>query len=441
MPLSNGQSLLGGNYTIKNGVAVLQFVNGVETIIEGPAQFYIQSDKLLILNQGRILAHVPNGAHGFTIKTPTTTTIDLGTDFGVDVNKELQTEVHVIKGEVEFNDTPEIESATSVDTRRLLAGQAVRMNKLSLWVAPIKAKPILFINKEDVDVLERAANGDENAKYQALMRDLMRKPGLLAASTATPRDIENDQIIDGFGFKKNATWRTYNGSNTKSKFAKDTLHTPYTNAYGKSLILSDKTERQDVFMDLDTSQTGPFALAGLINSQKMIGKDNTTIYLSWLTQNNSTTAQGFAGLALFSGSDNLENDEMLFVGKVSNYRTYSYVLHRAKKGSTIYSDLDKSTFKLDQNPQTILNDDYIVDTQTHRWVMRIDFKKGNDKIQIYIDPSQNNSEKANGITQSMDLSFDRIRFAIGQGAYTWKFDEIRIGTTLESVTYQEKNKY
>ena len=432
MPLSNGQSLLTGDYHINKGVAVIRWESGVDTIIEGPARFNLVSDQLIDLKQGRILAHVPNGAHGFTVKTPTSTTVDLGTDFGVDVNKEQQTEVHVIKGLVEFNDTHTIEDAISVDIRKLKGGQAVRMNKLSLWVTPIESKSILFLNKIDVDILALAARGDKDAQYQAMMRDLRRKPGLLAATTITP--LKNN-LIDGFGFKENATWRRPDKENdTFPIYSKNSLTNQNTKSFGTKLTLADKNGRQDVFADLDTSPIGNFAKMGLLNSDGLIGKDNTTLYISWLTQASDFTPSGFAGLAFFAGGDESGIDEMLFVGKVSDLPTYSFTKYRKKAGDPVINNSENYAVHLDRNTATQRLEKKYIDPNIHRWVIRIDFRKGYDKIQFYIDPENNQSIKANGIIESMDLSFDRLRMSSGGGAGTWDFDEIRIGTSLEAVT-------
>ncbi|HYF36958.1 MAG TPA: LamG-like jellyroll fold domain-containing protein, partial [Prosthecobacter sp.] len=50
---------------------------------------------------GRFSAHVPPQARGFRIGTPKGEIVDLGTDFGLDLN-DAASELHVFKGEVEF---------------------------------------------------------------------------------------------------------------------------------------------------------------------------------------------------------------------------------------------------------------------------------------------------------------------------------------------------
>ena len=48
-------------------------------------------------------AHVEKGAEGFTVETPRTTVVDLGTDFGIDVSDHGSTDVVVFTGAVDLH--------------------------------------------------------------------------------------------------------------------------------------------------------------------------------------------------------------------------------------------------------------------------------------------------------------------------------------------------
>jgi hypothetical protein len=80
------------------GVIKVAFDYGAEVIIEGPAEFEPESAEKMILHSGRVFARVPDSARGFTIQTPYSTVVDLGTEFGVYVADDRIAEVHMFQG-------------------------------------------------------------------------------------------------------------------------------------------------------------------------------------------------------------------------------------------------------------------------------------------------------------------------------------------------------
>ncbi len=88
-------------YHLEKGLLELEMNSGVKVVIEGPSTFQLLGLNNLRLLQGTITANVPHNAIGFTVNTPTIKVIDLGTQFGVHVNKEGTSEAHVFKGIVD----------------------------------------------------------------------------------------------------------------------------------------------------------------------------------------------------------------------------------------------------------------------------------------------------------------------------------------------------
>lgn len=85
-------------YTLTSGIARIRFDYGAEVIIEGPASFACQTGEELFLRRGRAYAYVPMEATGFSVNTPSSKIVDLGTEFGVQVSADRATEVHMLKG-------------------------------------------------------------------------------------------------------------------------------------------------------------------------------------------------------------------------------------------------------------------------------------------------------------------------------------------------------
>ncbi|MEN3941243.1 LamG-like jellyroll fold domain-containing protein [Prosthecobacter sp. SYSU 5D2] len=96
-----GSPLSPGWLRLKSGLAQIEFYQGARVTLEGPAQFRLISSSEAYCASGKLSAHVPPQAVGFRIETPKGTIVDLGTDFGLDLN-DAAGELHVFKGEVEL---------------------------------------------------------------------------------------------------------------------------------------------------------------------------------------------------------------------------------------------------------------------------------------------------------------------------------------------------
>ena len=99
---AQGSPLSPGWLRIKSGLAQIEFYQGARVTLEGPAAFQLVSSSEAYCSAGKLSAHVPPQARGFRIDTPKGNIVDLGTDFGLDLNRP-SAELHVFKGEVELH--------------------------------------------------------------------------------------------------------------------------------------------------------------------------------------------------------------------------------------------------------------------------------------------------------------------------------------------------
>lgn len=93
--------LSNGLVEIESGEATIAFNSGATATVEGPAALSIESSNRVFLNRGRLTADVPPPASGFTVNTPRLNAVDIGTRFGIEVDAEGNSELHVMEGEVE----------------------------------------------------------------------------------------------------------------------------------------------------------------------------------------------------------------------------------------------------------------------------------------------------------------------------------------------------
>jgi hypothetical protein len=118
----NAGALLGRKpVVIGKGFVQVRFNHGTILTVEGPARFSIRDDMHVKLNYGRAVATVPLAGHGFLVESPDAHVIDLGTQFGVDVKAEEDTEVHVLRGKVK------VRSQWEDEYTELAGNEAVRV--------------------------------------------------------------------------------------------------------------------------------------------------------------------------------------------------------------------------------------------------------------------------------------------------------------------------
>ncbi len=97
----NAKLECGETVKLDSGLAKIAFDDRAEVILEGPAEFRVESDMSAKLLYGRLSAKVTDKGHGFTIYGPEMRVLDLGTEFGLNVDPSGRSQVHVFKGEVE----------------------------------------------------------------------------------------------------------------------------------------------------------------------------------------------------------------------------------------------------------------------------------------------------------------------------------------------------
>jgi len=92
---------------LEQGMVGVTFDNGAEVLIEGPGVFRLTSAGRMELYSGRLFAGVSQRAKGFCVDMPSSSIVDLGTEFGVRVDLDRTSEVHLFKGKASLIPGPE----------------------------------------------------------------------------------------------------------------------------------------------------------------------------------------------------------------------------------------------------------------------------------------------------------------------------------------------
>lgn len=114
---------------LHRGLAELQFANGTRMVVEGPSLLKIETADSCHLEIGRISTTVPPQAMGFSVHTPVATVVDLGTEFGVEVESSGATLARVFQGKVGFQ--PNSVDGEQGQVLIISAGQGARLSSAS----------------------------------------------------------------------------------------------------------------------------------------------------------------------------------------------------------------------------------------------------------------------------------------------------------------------
>jgi hypothetical protein len=108
------------------GIVEINFHDGAQTMIEGPARFRVDSRSSATLDQGKLVARISQPARGFAVQTESVLVVDLGTEFGLEVRPGEGTHVAVMEGKVEVRD-PQQHGAQAQLITRLVAGESLQV--------------------------------------------------------------------------------------------------------------------------------------------------------------------------------------------------------------------------------------------------------------------------------------------------------------------------
>ena len=125
--LKPGTQIIPGALNVTKGQVQIEFLNGIQMNIEGPAELQILSVDSATLIAGKAAVLVPKGSRGFVLNTPDAAIVDLGTEFSVAVGKEGASEVQVVDGMIDVsllgND------GNTLTSERVTKAKSLRVNR------------------------------------------------------------------------------------------------------------------------------------------------------------------------------------------------------------------------------------------------------------------------------------------------------------------------
>lgn len=209
-----GSPLAAGPLRIKSGALLVEFYSGARVVVEAPAEFDLVSASEAYLRSGRIHAHVPPQARGFTVQTNDFEVTDLGTDFGLAVSLqegEPKAEVHVFNGLVKV-----AHMHSRGDEQSLKTGEALKLDETTFVSIPSDRSAFLqekeLIERENASAQNRLTQWAESTRRLQADRSLVlhfpfeRSGDLERTALQAPRTIEG--VPDSIGQMIGCEWTT-----------------------------------------------------------------------------------------------------------------------------------------------------------------------------------------------------------------------------------------
>jgi hypothetical protein len=98
---AEGDVLAKGRLRFQSGRVLLSMLTGVTLAAEGPTDLELVSDTKVLCRQGRLRVRSPAGERGFVVSGPNSAVLDLGTEFGMNVDTDGKARARVFDGRVE----------------------------------------------------------------------------------------------------------------------------------------------------------------------------------------------------------------------------------------------------------------------------------------------------------------------------------------------------
>lgn len=148
LPLEPGTRIPSGSRPIRlmRGIVKLKTDEGVELVLEGPTEFQFLTDSQLSMQYGKLLARVSPQGLGFSVNTPNSKIIDLGTEFAVLCHPNGDAEVHVYKGKTNLIAGRKEHQKTS---QLLSAGSARKIHSEGALISEIRFNPSAVVRTFD----------------------------------------------------------------------------------------------------------------------------------------------------------------------------------------------------------------------------------------------------------------------------------------------------
>jgi hypothetical protein len=180
---------------LNQGIIKIQTDDQVALVLEAPAEFQFLSYSSIILNYGKLFASVSEQGLGFSVVTPNSKIVDLGTEFAVLSQIDGSTEVYTYKGTVDLFAGEKSQAKTS---QMITAGLARKIDRKNAAVQEIPLDETAVVR----NISSEANFVWKGHRYFRLTDLLLGGNGF---GTASRRTVEYDPVT-GATVQTDAAW-------------------------------------------------------------------------------------------------------------------------------------------------------------------------------------------------------------------------------------------
>ena len=377
-----------GLLSLQKGAAELKFDSGTQITLEGPCELEVASDDSVSLFAGKVFVSVTDRSSGFALRTPESTIVDEGSDYAVSIEEDA-TEVHVFDGRVAWIPETSGDLQNEALRERIDAGEAKRY----LRSDPTRSKLIPFGKRQFVKRIQQEiaeTAGDSLLSYDGFEN--------LAGRLRRGRS--------GFGWDEG--WQP--AGQSRGRVA-DLIDTPAEELFG-----SDRSGRRQLSLrpgdDIRRRLSKPLAITS-----------NEAIFVSLLIERRELAdAESRNGSLQVSLEPDLPG-------------------RGRRRHQTVTFGVTNDGYPMVGRANAVAKDTTrLSDSEPHFLVLKlaIDGRSVTPFLRVYtrgdiLDPIQPSLWSVIGEIGSVQYPPESVRISNGTQA-VWLIDELRVGTTWESVT-------
>lgn len=198
-----GDSIAPGRLRVDEGFLELEFYHGAQLKIAAPAELDIINEQRVRLLAGKVMTDVPEVAIGFTIDTPDSEVIDLGTAIGLEVDANGQSKVHVFDGLIEVKNQ-------QGQSLKLAKGSALNLSEHN--AQPSVAKTDEFAEFADIADLTGYKINQLQNRWLEQKTELLKDPDLLVYYDFE-QDLKKPRLLKNLKQNPSATHGAIVGAN------------------------------------------------------------------------------------------------------------------------------------------------------------------------------------------------------------------------------------
>ncbi|MBI9018976.1 MAG: FecR domain-containing protein [Phycisphaerae bacterium] len=256
-----GDSLYRRTYELQSGYAEVTFPDNTKVVFQGPAEFELESRNSVYVEKGKLTAIIGDNI-GFTVNSKNVKVVDVGTEFGVDIDGAGNSDVHVFDGEILLYPALSKGQYSKTAKQSIYQGQARRVDGKK-QITEIAINELAFIRQKEFEIISRGTEGSSYDRWLAYSYQMRHNPDLVAYYTFDKNENQ-PEVLENLSI---ATKGSMDGQ-LQSTMAEDLPEWTTGRFPEKCSLAFDRDKNQQVVVPRDKQFqiTGPITIAAWVDA-------------------------------------------------------------------------------------------------------------------------------------------------------------------------------